>query len=283
MRTPEVVLLRNQFVENLHRNMEDVYAFAGVGEGIQRQAARIALEQANACFFEGNEGYVANRTVECLHTYSPERLVSPSGGELGLVSPLAPYTNFTDSERTSKLRLLASELGEDDEEVLTVGFVDDVALASHITKLQDTGGMHRARRLKVFNGIALESVEAGTQADYVTLESSYVVPALGIIDAIKKSELPTGYRLSRSGSTLLSAQDSDELQIRLTGFNGVDDPLHPSCAVLDLAWLRHRLSLAPVATTIAKALSDMPKGRVESVFVGDNFEVDQVTSWETNS
>jgi len=208
------------------------------------------------------------RTVEIGHTYAPQRLVPLSDARS------AGEAKFQVTAQAARLQAIAGELGE---QSLRVAFVDDV-----IARDKQRKSIAEGWRWQLFIGLSGESVRAGTGAELVAFESAYEPRARQMIDELRASGLPTGYRLSQGGRQLISGTGKSKMRIPLEGFKGIDDVTYPSCQVLDLAWLEHRLQLAPEAVTIlpvgyeeqqrqvsilARAFPDLQETTVRSIFV----------------
>lgn len=182
-----------------------------------------------------------SHTVEIGHTYAPDRLgpFAPEGHE-GRRAPGYDRV-FTDSPEAARLRALAQDIGD---KSLVVALVDDVAVRERQRNSDDPW------RWQAFIDASKASVVAATGAEIVEYESAFALRARDMVEEIRTMELPTDYRLSETGNKLIFGSGKTKVRIPLVGFGGVDDPTHPSCQMLDLAWLEHKLSLAPDAITV---------------------------------
>lgn len=175
-------------------------------------------------------------TIEIGHTYAPERFT-----DLMVGRDSRGQLQFKDKEHAKELRELADTISPDG---IRVALVDDVAAREKQKKSQDSW------RWAMFIGATVESVRFGTQADFVELESRFELPARRLTQEIKNMELSEDYRFSQDGKKLIVGSGKGREVISLEGFSGVEDPSYPSCQMLDLAWLQHRLTLAPYAINV---------------------------------
>lgn len=175
-------------------------------------------------------------TIEIGHTYVPERLtdILPERDNDG-------QFQFADTEQAKELRELADTVAPG---AIRVALIDDVEARERQRKSQDSW------RWAMFIGASLESVSFGTQADIVELESRFESPGRRLTQEIKNMELPKDYRFSQDGKKLIVGSGKGREVISLEGFSEVEDPTYPSCQMLDLAWLQHRLTLAPHAVNV---------------------------------
>lgn len=179
-------------------------------------------------------------TVEIGHTYAPERLVPLArngGGDFN-----GHGLSFTDTPEAKRLRNFADCFGP----AVRVALFDDV-----VANQEQANSTDEWRR-SMFMGISQISIALGTGAERVYRESQFESAGRTIVDEIQDMSLPKGYRLSKDGSKLKLPKGMipNTKTISLTGFAGVEDQTHPSCEVMDTAWLQERLTIAPEAITI---------------------------------
>lgn len=168
-------------------------------------------------------------SVEIAHTYVPE-LLTPHVGwreEGGLDLP-----TFEQSSDYHK-RLAQVALSYSKRPIL-LGFIDDIGKSEEESFMTE---------LSVMEGLQ------GSPDVY--FESDYIEPAKQLIERIRGSDLPILWRLSDDMRKTVYGTGKTRIRIPLVGFSGIDDPEHPSCQVLDLAWTIDRLqSIAPDTATI---------------------------------
>ena len=271
-------------------------------EGFRRQAARIAVKQAGERYLgphRQTEGYVADQTIEVLHTYAPARAIPYAGDAdendpMILTSRIDPihYSKFRDTPYARAVRELSETLVDQDRTTLPVAFLDDVTPAHEIAKIHN---LDTARHARLQGGISLEALEAASQAEYVASEVDYKKAAERDIATIKSMTLPGGYRLSEDGARLIVGSGKDKEVIRLVGYRMIDEDGHPSCPMLDLEWLKHRLGLAPSAITVlpvgyerqqrqvqllAQLFPSEISGKIRSVFIDQDAKVVSSEEWQ---
>ncbi len=178
-------------------------------------------------------------SIEIAHTYAPELLTPHIGwreegdSELPVFELPTAYHN----------RLARIALNYSSKPIL-LGFVDDIGKSDEeafMTELSVMEGLH------------------GSPDVYY--ESDYVEPAKQLIERIRGSDLPTLWRPSDDMRKIVYGTKKTRVRIPLVGFSGLDDPEHPSCQMLDLAWTIDRLqSVAPnTATILPENYSDQQK------------------------
>lgn len=174
-------------------------------------------------------------TIELGHTYAPHLLVLQE-----ISAPTAEFA-FGDTEVARSLRDIAEHLGPS---AVKVALLDDIIARDRQVKSQDSW------RWELFIQRSIASLRAGTGAEVVACESNFVAAGREIVERIHTMCLPDDYRLSKDGRRLLVGSGDERLRIPLLGFKGVENRDHPSCPVLDFAWLDYRLGIAPEAVTI---------------------------------
>ena len=183
-------------------------------------------------------------TIEIGHTYAPDRFVHFATAEetTDFYSPEL-HRAFTDNPEAARLRKIAEYFGES---VIRVALVDDVVLRQQQKHSQDSW------RWQIFSNVTSASVKLGTGVEWSRLfhESNFEQSGREIVSHIQTMELPESHRISRDGTKLITGSGKDRFSIPLQGFKGVVDPTYPSCQVLDAAWLKKRLTLAPEAITV---------------------------------
>lgn len=190
---------------------------------------------------------MSNITVEIGHSYAPDRLVrfARADEDGDFYSPELDRS-FTDTEEAARLRKIAEFFGES---AVRVALVDDIAAKEKQKKSVDEW------RWQAFLNASYAGVKYGTGVEWSKLfkESDFEQSGRDLVAQLQAMKLPEGYHLSqdrRKRYKLTIGSGEDEFSIPLQGFKGVKDPSHPSCQVLDLAWLQKRLTLAPEAITV---------------------------------
>ncbi len=225
------------------------------------------------------------RTVEIGHTYAPYRLLPLNVGadEYG-------QRMFSDTPKAAHMRELASNLGAG---TLRVALLDDVVVAKRERESEENSW-----RWSLFTGTSEQSLQIGTGAEIVQRESQLEPEARRLIEQIRTMDLPEGYRLSQDGRKIITGTGDDRFYVPLEGYHAtaggigtIDDPTHPSCQMLDLAWLRKRLAIAPDAVTVlpdtewyrrqqrgveilSRLFPDMHDAHIETIFTPENTSVD---------
>jgi hypothetical protein len=204
---------------------------------------------------------------------------------LPLNRPDEPGNMFTDTPEAARLRSIADGLGE---RTVKVALLDDVVMA-HRQKLSEEDSW----RWAMFTGVSYESLKAGTGAEIVQQESQLEHDGRTLVSIIRTMDLPEGYRLSQDGRKIIVGSGKSREYIPLEGYGwnlgswgSIDDPTFPSCEVLDLAWLRKRLDIAPEAVTVlpdtewyrrqqrgvellSKLFPDMQDKSIRSIFIDE--------------
>lgn len=169
-------------------------------------------------------------TVEIAHIYAPELAVEFSGQwrqehniELPVFAP--------PSMAQERIRFIAQNYSRNP---VILSLVDDIASNDPAAILMTD--------LSVIDAV---------MPDDVYRESEYIDNARMLINQLQNSHLPDGYRLNAAGSKLVVGTGKTKTTVSLTGFRGVNDPTHPSCEMLDAAWILDRLqSVAPRGANI---------------------------------
>lgn len=129
------------------------------------------------------------------------------------------------------------------------------------------------------------SVIEGLKPEDVYYESGYVEAAKDLVDHIRGTDLPQGWRLSGDERKVIVGTGKHKLKIPLVGFSAVpDDSDHPSCQLIDAAWTLDRIqSVAPNAATILPEAFKTQQQQVAAIAsLVPAFENTQVTSVFTN-
>lgn len=176
---------------------------------------------------------MSQATIEIGHTYAPELLLAQAN--IGI------NWEFDDTSYAQKLRSVAENISQD---AVRVAFIDDVILRDKQKHSEDSW------RWQLFISRSEASVKAGTSAEIIAFESSFIDRGKQLVEEIQSMELPEGYRMSGDGTKVVFGTGRNRERIPLVGFKSIDDPTHPSCSILDLAWLEHRLMIAPKAITL---------------------------------
>lgn len=195
--------------------------------------------------------HMSSVTVEVGHTYAPDELLPLSHGIVSSKFPIPveykPEYLIERIEHAERLHRLASYFGP---EITKVALLDEVAVQHKIDALplsdQKLKWQWKLRESEA-------SLVRGAQTTEVYRESQFEQAGRAIVDHVQTMDLPDGYRLSQDGRKLKTGSGKNMFVVPLQGFNGVDDPTHPSCQVLDVAWLQKRLTLAPEAVTLLPA------------------------------
>ncbi|MBN8550128.1 MAG: hypothetical protein J0M12_12495 [Deltaproteobacteria bacterium] len=169
--------------------------------------------------------------LEFSHTYVPERLVPlTSSGDWSFdqASIAAERATIDDVETSVRDRFNLEA-----EQITRVSLLDDVAFRRQQATNQDPG------RLGLFFHASYQSVATVFGPQNVYLESSYESVGRELQDQIRRAAIEHGYPIDSQKVTISTNRGS--VQVRIAGFDGHDDPSLPSCAVLDLAWTRHRV------------------------------------------
>lgn len=191
---------------------------------------------------------MVSSTIEIGHTYAPDLLV-PSICALNEAA-----FEFSDTPYAGKLRAIAYQIGKD---ATRVAFVDDIAARNEQRKSAD------GWRWELFIQRSAQSVRVGTEASIIAFESEYVQRGRELVEEISTMELSSGYRMSDNQQKLVVGSGKTKTRIPLVGFKGIEDESHPSCQVLDLAWLEHRLTIASEAITVLPVKYESQQNQVK--------------------
>lgn len=221
---------------------------------------QVHLEDATPSLgdLSGSQQSAFDYSVEIGHRYAPDRLAQLSSAEEADFYSTALQRHFKDTPEAARLRRIADFFGHS---AVRVALVDDIDLRQRQRKSADSW------RWQMFHNTSIESVALGAGVDRqrVYKESEFEQSARALVAEIQSMELPEGYRLSQKGDKLKIGSGKELHTIALQGYPGVEDPTFPSCEVLDLAWLKKRLTLAPAAITVLPSTYAGQQERVDTL------------------
>ena len=128
---------------------------------------------------------------------------------------------------------VATRFGIPTEDILRLALLDDVVACERKRQSSDPA------RWELFSAVSRASVAAATDAQ-IYLESSFASRGRELQALIRQVATSRGIQI-KDDSKIFIPTSHGVVDVQISGFKGVTDRSHPSCAVLDLAWTEWRL------------------------------------------
>lgn len=167
--------------------------------------------------------------IELAHLYAPERLIPCRGFE--------NWSSDVVTESLTRHDALASDILH--HCALPSARVERVALLDDLAVREEQRSSGERWRWELFLHASRQSLVIGAGAR-VFDESRFVPRGRELQEEIVQASAARGVPLLDGRVTL--ATSMGPVSVRVSGFAGITELLHPSCAVLDLAWCEWRSS-----------------------------------------